>query len=70
MMERKFFDEKNVKPTFIILVSTVLIGFFTLTYFEIDFLIKTVSSIIFFVLGLFFSYLWFIFVDRNKIIKD
>ena len=66
MENRKFFDEKNVKPTFIILTSVSITGFFTLSYFNIDFLIKIATSILFFALGLILSYLWFIFVDKNQ----
>lgn len=66
MENRKFFDEKNVKPTFIILTSVIITGFFTLSYFNIDFLIKIATSILFFALGLILSYLWFILVDKNQ----
>jgi hypothetical protein len=66
MENRKFFDEKNVKPTFIILVSVHMSGYFTLSYFDVDFLIKIASSILFFGLGLGVAYLWFKFVDSKK----
>ena len=66
MENRKFFDEKNVKPTFIILVSVHMSGYFTLSYFDVDFLIKIASSILFFALGLGIAYLWFKFVDSKK----
>jgi hypothetical protein len=62
---RKFFDEKNVKPTFIILVCVHFSGYFTLSYFDVDFLVKIVSSIFFFAFGIILSYLWFILVDKK-----
>ena len=35
MMNRKFIDEKNIKPTFIIIISVVIGGYFTLSYFDV-----------------------------------
>jgi 4-amino-4-deoxy-L-arabinose transferase-like glycosyltransferase len=66
MEQRKFFDEKNVKPSFIILVSVHMSGYFTLSYFDVDFLVKLASSILFLALGIGVAYLWFLLVDKKK----
>jgi hypothetical protein len=66
MEQRKFFDEKNVKPSFIILVSVHMAGYFTLSYFNVDFLVKLASSILFLALGVSLAYLWFLLVDKKK----
>lgn len=66
MEQRKFFDEKNVKPSFIILVSVHMTGYFTLSYFNVDFLVKLASSILFLALGVSLAYLWFLLVDKKK----
>jgi hypothetical protein len=66
MEQRKFFDEKNVKTSFIILVSVHMTGYFTLSYFNVDLLIKLASSILFLALGVSLAYLWFLLVDKKK----
>ncbi|MBP5994188.1 MAG: hypothetical protein KA736_00675 [Crocinitomicaceae bacterium] len=66
MKQRSFFDEKNVKPSFIILVSVHMTGYFTLSYFDVDFLIKLASSILFIALGIMLAYLWYVLVDKKK----
>jgi hypothetical protein len=66
MEQRKFFDEKNVKPSFIILVSVHMAGYFTLSYFNVDLFIKLASSILFLALGVSLAYLWFLLVNKKK----
>jgi hypothetical protein len=66
MTKRKFIDENNVKPTVIIIISVVIGGYFMLSYFDVEFLIKLASSIFLFGIGLIIAYLWFILIDKKS----